>query len=95
MYFFSGKFGDMTKYIVRERGGERSFILPKLEHHDTSIVESNFILSYRQPDNISNNVRTRGSLATTVHEAVCDSSKNSDQVYICVSCNRIKNLSYL
>jgi hypothetical protein len=94
MYFFSGKFGDMTKYIVRERGGERevsSYL--NIEHHDT--VESNFILSYRQPDNISNNVRTRGSLATTVHEVVCDSSKNSDQVYICVSCNRIKNLSYL
>jgi hypothetical protein len=78
MYFFSGKFGDMTKYIVRERGEREVSSYLNIEHHDTSIVESNFILSYRQPYDISNNVR--GSLAATVHEAGYGSSKNSDQV---------------
>jgi hypothetical protein len=46
-------------------------------------------------DDTSNKVRVRGLLSATIHEAGCGLNKSLNEVCICVSCNKVKNLLYL
>jgi hypothetical protein len=46
-------------------------------------------------DDTSNTARAEVPLSAIAYEAGCIPSKSSDQVHICVSCNKVRNLPHL
>jgi hypothetical protein len=60
---------------------------------ETKIVK--FDDMFRGSDDYTNTARAEGPLPSTTHKVGCDISKSTDRMSVCVSCNKIKNLSYL
>jgi hypothetical protein len=46
-------------------------------------------------DDTSNTARAGGPLSAMTQEGGCDPSKSPDQVRVCESCNRVRNMIYL
>jgi hypothetical protein len=51
--------------------------------------------NYIMLHNTSNTVWAEGPLSAMAHEAGCGPIKSPNWVHVCMSCNKVKNMSYL